>query len=229
MHMAGVLPLDTKMYIYLLTNLTIMKRILAVLFLIVVVVGAFWLYFNTGSRKEKYFPTDESTAVKVKKHSQLFNDRVDAAVSAYMLLKDAFVNADSVLAKQEAAAFKIAVDSIPLDELKNDQSQIKDAARQQISDIKANTEPIENGQNLEEMRRDFYMVSENLYPLLKTIGYEGQKLYWENCPMACGDNQEANWLSNTREINNPYLGKYHPVYKSAMLHCGEVKDSLYAK
>ena len=61
-----------------------------------------------------------------------------------------------------------------------------------------------------EMRQDFRMVSENLYPFLKTIGYEGPKLYWQNCPMAFGENKEGNWLSNTSEIINPYLGKNHP-------------------
>jgi len=79
------------------------------------------------------------------------------------------------------------------------------------------------------MRHDFSMVSENLYPLLKTIHYEGPKLYWQNCPMAFGDDKPANWLSNTAEILNPYLGKKHPEYKSAMLHCGENMDSLYLK
>ena len=70
------------------------------------------------------------------------------------------------------------------------------------------------------------MVSENLYPLLKTIGYEGPKLYWQNCPMAFGENKEGNWLSNTPEIINPYLGKNHPQYKATMFGCGETKDSL---
>ena len=34
---------------------------------------------------------------------------------------------------------------------------------------------------------------------------------------------------NTEEIINPYLGKNHPEFKSGMLHCGEVKDSIKAK
>ena len=70
------------------------------------------------------------------------------------------------------------------------------------------------------------MISENLYPFLKTIKYEGPKLYWQNCPMAFGEDKEANWISNTKEIINPYLGKNHPEYKSSMLHCGEIKDTI---
>jgi hypothetical protein len=48
--------------------------------------------------------------------------------------------------------------------------------------------------------------------------------------MAFNDNETAFWLSDNREVVNPYLGKKHPKYASGMLHCGEVKDSLaYAK
>ncbi len=76
------------------------------------------------------------------------------------------------------------------------------------------------------MREDFRMISENLYPFLKTIKYEGSSLYWQNCPMAFGEGKEANWISNTKEIINPYLGKNHPEFKSSMLHCGEIKDTI---
>lgn len=205
-----------------------MKRVLAILFLVAVIVTAFWLFFNTGSRKEKYGgDTEESTAAPAKKHSDLFNERVDQTIDAYMQLKDAFVNSDSVQARTAAGLLKQAAGEIPLDELGANQDQVA-AAGQQISDIKANAEPIETGENLEEMRRDFYMVSENMYPLLKTIGYEGDKLYWQNCPMAFGE-EEGNWLSYSSKIQNPYLGKGHPIYKNSMLACGEVKDSLYAR
>src|SRR5690606_11430439 len=102
------------------------------------------------------------------------------------------------------------------------------SAQQQVSDIKANASPILEETDITNMRRDFRMVSENMYPFLKTIGYEGEKLYWQNCPMAFGE-EEANWLSNSPEIINPYLGRNHPVYKSSMLRCGEVKDSIYIK
>lgn len=205
-----------------------MKRVLAILFLVIILVGAWWLFFSNGSNEGKKMADEENTSIKANKHSDLFNDHVDQAINSYMLLKDAFVNADTALARQQSIDFVTMVDRIPLDELSKDDSQISGAAKQQISDIKANAQPIFTDENIDEMRHDFYMVSENLYPFLKTIGYEGPKLYWQNCPMAFGENQEANWLSTTAQISNPYLGKNHPKYKSSMLRCGETKDSIYS-
>ncbi len=204
-----------------------MKRFLAIIFLAAIVFLGWWFFFKSSGKSG--VKTEKEKPVVVQKHSNVFNDRIAATINSYMLLKDAFVNADSVMAKQQAIDFISAVDKIPMDDLKNDDPTVISTAKQQISDIKANANPIIQGENLDEMRHDFYMVSENMYPFLHTIGYEGQKLYWQNCPMAFGAGQEANWLSITREINNPYLGKQHPIYKSAMLHCGEVKDSIYAK
>ena len=103
------------------------------------------------------------------------------------------------------------------------------AAFVEADSIKANIESLVKQTSLIEMRQDFRMVSESIYPLLKTIHYEGKTLYWQNCPMAFGEGKEANWISNTEEIINPFLGKHDPEFKSAMLHCGEVKDSIYSK
>ena len=81
--------------------------------------------------------------------------------------------------------------------------------------------------DITEMRKDFSMVTEMLYPsFLKSINYEGPKMYLQNCPMAFGEEKAANWISKTEEIMNPYLGKNHPEFKGAMLHCGSIKDTI---
>lgn len=203
-----------------------MKRVLAILFLAIILFAAWWLFFKTDKPASE--ETEDQEALVVKKHSEAFNYGVANIINAYMGMKEAFVNADTVLIKDKASLFIFAVDSLNLEELRNNEGQILAAAQQQVSDIKANASPILQETDITAMRQDFRMVSENMYPFLKTIGYEGEKLYWQNCPMAFGD-QEANWLSSTSEIVNPYLGKHHPEFKSSMLHCGEIKDSIYIK
>ncbi|MEJ7675817.1 MAG: hypothetical protein WKF59_24700 [Chitinophagaceae bacterium] len=119
-----------------------------------------------------------------------------------------------------------AIDSIKIDELKKDTTGIFQSAQLLMGDIKSNADAILKETDITEMRQDFRMVSENLFPLLKTIHYEGVKLYWQNCPMAFGEGKDASWISSTEEIINPYLGKNHPEFKGSMLHCGEIKDTI---
>jgi hypothetical protein len=203
-----------------------MKKILAVVVILVVIAAVWFLFFKP---KNKNISSTQSTTSTEKTHSPEFDKQIASLINSYIEMKTAFVNADTSEIKTKTAGFIASADSLHLDELQEKDSAIFMAIQQNISDIKANADPILKESDITEMRHDFSMISENLYPFLKTIGYEGEKLYWQNCPMAFGDDKPANWLSKTSEINNPYLGKKDPVYKSAMLHCGENMDSIYLK
>lgn len=203
-----------------------MKKVLTIVVFLLVIAAVWFLFFKP---KDKNTSSTASATKTEKKHSPEFSNQISSLINSYMKMKTAFVNADTSEIKTKTAGFIASADSLHLDELQEKDSSIFMAIQQNISDIKANANPILKESDITEMRHDFSMVSENLYPFLKTIGYEGDKLYWQNCPMAFGDDKPANWLSNTAEINNPYLGKKDPVYKSAMLHCGENMDSIYLK
>ncbi|RNI36616.1 DUF3347 domain-containing protein [Hanamia caeni] len=202
-----------------------MKKILIAVIIILAGLAVWFLFFNNGSKTG----TSKSATSASKKHSSEFDQQISTFINSYMAMKNAFVEADTADIKKQTADFIDIADSLNLGALQQKDSSIFIAVQQNLSDIKANAKPILEESDITEMRHDFSMVSENLYPFLKTIGYEGDKLYWQNCPMAFGDDKPANWLSNTSEINNPYLGKKDPTYKSGMLHCGENMDSLYLK
>lgn len=203
-----------------------MKKILAVV-IAIVVLAAIWFFFFKPN--DKIISSAQSSTTSEKTHSPEFNNQITTLIDSYMAMKSAFVEADTSKIKTKTAGFIASADSLHLNELQEKDSSVFMAVQQNLSDIKANAKPILEESDITEMRHDFSMVSENLYPFLKTIGYEGEKLYWQNCPMAFGEDKPANWLSNSSEINNPYLGKKDPVYKSAMLHCGENMDSIYLK
>ena len=199
-----------------------MKRLLAIIFLAVIIFGAYWFFF----KKDTHQSQPKQEAIKINKHSDVFNQSISNAVDGYLNMKNAFVDADTSQIKMQTQKFIALVDSMKLDDLHKDDPQILSAAQQEVSDIKANADALLLENDITEMRQDFRMISENMYPFLRTIAYEGPKLYWQNCPMAFGENKEANWISNSAEIVNPYLGKHDPVYKSSMVGCGETKDSL---
>ena len=203
-----------------------MKKILI---LLIIVLGAFCIYWIFVKGKKQGIEMAKIEAMVVTRHSAAFNEGMDSLLNAYFALKDAFVEADSLSAKSACKSLIAVADSNRLAELKKDSSGIYESAIMQLSDVKANAESLITQTNLTEMKQDFRMIGESIYPLLKTIHYEGKTLYWQNCPMAFGEDKGANWISNTEEIINPYLGKKHPEFKSGMLHCGEVKDSIKAK
>jgi hypothetical protein len=200
-----------------------MKKVLLLILLLLVAFGTYWFFFKTKSHDSG--PKQQPLALK--KHSTAFNKSVSDCLDMYFAMKDALVEADTVSVKINCKKFIQLLDSIPLEELKNDTANIYETAKQNYTDIKSNAESLLQQTDILEMRKDFGMVSEMMYPsFFKTINYEGPNLYWQNCPMAYGEGQEANWISKTIEIINPYMGKHHPEYKAGMLHCGELKDTI---
>ena len=87
-------------------------------------------------------------------------------------------------------------------------------------------EPIEDNLNgilkmkgIEMKRSHFSIVSNKLTEAIDLFGVESSTaIYLEFCPMAF-DNIGAFWISNEKEIRNPYFG-------DIMLACGEVKRKL---
>ncbi len=195
-----------------------MKRLLAIIFLALIIFLAYCFFFKKNSDVSQ--PKQEP--IKVKKHSEAFNQNISNMINHYLDMKNAFVNADTLQIKLTCQTFITVIDTTNLTELNKDDSTIMIAAQQEVSDMKANASAMLMENEITEMQQDFRMVSENLYPFLKTIGYEGAKLYWLSCANAFGENREGNWISNTNEIKNPYKNNSG----TSQLNCGEVKDSL---
>jgi hypothetical protein len=206
-------------------NINMKKAILGILFL--VLIFAVWKIFIKSNPPGVSSPKQQ--ALKAGKHSPEFNAAIDTLIGAYLEMKNDFVEADSIKAKEACKKMLALTDSLKLSELKKDTSGIFDAATAQLSTVKEGADSLIAQTNLTDMRKDFQWVSESLYPLLKTIHYEGPILYWQNCPMAFGEDHDASWISNTSNIINPYLGKKNAEYHATMVGCGETKDSIKAQ
>jgi hypothetical protein len=207
-------------------KILIMKRVIIVVLLLLLAFGIYWFYFRT---KTPGVHEPKQAAIAQKKHSAIFNNSIDSMVNAYLRIKDAFVEADTEKAKEYTRQYLVTLDSVHMQELKADSSMIYETAMGNISDIKATAQSLLQQTDIVEMRKDFSGISELMYPsLLKTVNYEGPHLYLQNCPMAFNDVESANWISNSVEIVNPYLGKKHPKYKAGMLHCGAIVDTIKA-
>ncbi|MBS1513187.1 MAG: DUF3347 domain-containing protein [Bacteroidetes bacterium] len=203
-----------------------MKRLLIIFIILVAAFLLYWFKFRStgGDSGPKQQP------LAVKKHSLQFNTSVVNAMSAYFDMKNAFVEADTTKAKNACKNFLALLDSIHLDELKKDTASIFETAQANLNDVKANAVSLMQQTDIAEMRQDFRMVSEMLYPsFFSAINYEGPKMYWQSCPMAFGEGKEGNWISNTVEVVNPYANKNDAKSSVDMEHCGEIKDTIKTK
>ena len=96
-----------------------------------------------------------------------------------------------------------------------DQKKLYD---QNEEDLKEHAEHItKSTSDIEHQREHFAMMSEDMSSLVKAFG-GGKTLYNDHCPMA-KNGKGANWLSETKEIKNPYFGE-------KMIECGEVEEEI---
>ena len=103
-----------------------------------------------------------------------------------------------------------------------DKSSLTAAQKKTYEDVEADArEHAEhigaNGGNIEHQREHFELLSKDIYDLVKAFG-AGQVLYRDFCPMY-NNGKGAFWLSETKEIKNPYFGKSMPT-------SGTIKEEL---
>ena len=198
------------------------KFLIAILALAVIVLVIYWL---KATKPKDTTENKEPVPLAITDKSDVFRSALNNLMTSYYTLKDAFVNWDTVAVDKAALAVQMQADSLPLSELKAD-SNIVETARSFSMSVSGEAKGVIGENNIEQKRRSFYTLSENLYNLVRTVQYGGEIIYHQHCPMAFNDTEEAYWLSNSNQIVNPYLGKSHPKYKAGMLHCGDISDSL---
>lgn len=201
------------------------KRLLF-LMLAVTLVTAAYMYFTRTPRSEA--PVDaEVTALPLSPYSAAFQAQTEDVIQCYLGLKDALVEDSLSSARQRALRLSEALGRMDTLEWKRQDSALYPMAMSTLSDLKRHALALSTQDSLTGMRRAFSDLTQSLFPVFFTItGYAGARLYLQECPMAFNDTETAHWISNSREILNPYLGKHHPTYGAGMLHCGEVVDSL---
>lgn len=159
-------------------------------------------------------------------NTDAFNQSFDQLLTSYYNVKDGLVDYDTAKVNAAAAELSKQAASLPLTEIKNDSSGvIKETANSYTTSIAGSASTITTENSLDQKKRAFQLISDAMYNLVRTVRYDREKIFYQHCPMAFGE-EEAYWLSNSREIVNPYLGKQHPKYKAGMLHCGDVTDSI---
>jgi len=200
-----------------------MKKGLIIIGATVAVIAVYFLLFYKKSDSKNAIPRQQPLAQS--KNSDAFNTPFNDMLNSYFELKDALVDWDTAKASATANDLITLAAKVPYDDLKAD-TTIVATAKSFSENVIAESKGLVGENTIEEKRRSFYTLSENLYNLLRTVRYDQQVIYHDKCPMAFNDSEEGYWISNTKAIINPYLGKKHPHYASGMIGCGSIEDSI---
>lgn len=151
---------------------------------------------------------------KFKKLNKEVADHINTVTSHYIHVKSALVNANPDEATAGAANIAYSLKkfdkSLLTVEQQNAYNSLSDALYSKASTIAQE-------KNLEKQRVEFAPLSDNFYELIKLFETD-KTLYHQHCPMAF-DNKGAMWVSETKEIKNPYFG-------DKMLKCGSNEEVI---
>lgn len=158
-------------------------------------------------------PDQKTETVKTETNAQNFS--IEPIVKDYLALKNALV-ADND--KGAANAGKKLLSTLKNVDVKSIPSS-KQKEYQEIADnVKENAEHIgDNAGKIDHQREHLASLSKDVSDLIALFG-SSQKLYQDHCPMY-NDGKGAVWISETRDIKNPYYG-------NQMLNCGSVKKEF---
>lgn len=143
------------------------------------------------------------------------NQSVKEVVEHYLHIKNALVKDNG---KDAASGGKQMAEAMA----KIDKSTLSDKQKKVYEDVEADAKEhaehiSTNAAKISHQREHFDMLSQAVYDLVKAFP-AGKTLYKDHCPMY-NDGKGAIWLSETKEIKNPYYGK-------KMITCGSVKETI---
>lgn len=172
---------------------------------------------NTATSDENGEDHDHEAMEHAEGHDSSENPATTAQlVDNYLLIKDALVAGDEKAAasagnKLASAAMNFDVTMLPEAEQQN--------GKEILEVIKEGGEHIGKSE-IDHQIEHFESMDTEFIDLLTIAGYD-KPLYQQYCPMY-NDNKGGTWLSESEEINNP-------LFKSKMLTCGSVKQTIASK
>ena len=156
-----------------------------------------------------------ATASKSDGTDPAFKAQLTKVYENYVNMKNAFVASDAQKVRQEAQKVENALQSVDMELLKGDAHM---AWMNQLKTLNPEIKAIAGSSDIAAQRLAFSKFNDAFYKSLQLFGLENDTAYYQFCPMA-NNNKGAYWLSETKEIRNPYFGE-------DMLGCGETRETL---
>ena len=135
--------------------------------------------------------------------------------SRYFEMKDALVNDNFEKAKEAGTMLKSTLEKIDMNLFEDDAHS---SWMQQSNTLATALEHINHLNDIKTVRDQFKNISSSIVAIAESFDPVSYSLFIQHCPMA-DSNKGADWLSQEKEIQNPYFGE-------SMLTCGEVTKTI---
>lgn len=150
--------------------------------------------------------------------SKEFSGNLSEVVTQYFKLKNALVKDQVAPAKSAGNDMSQVLAKVDASKFKGSEKTAWATLNNKLKDALAK---VKGAKDIAELRKHFEQVSTEVIFLTENYGVNQDLVYKDYCPMAF-NNKGAYWLSETKEITNPYFG-------ASMLACGEVKQTYSKK
>ncbi len=147
-----------------------------------------------------------------------FISQLTAFVNQYFELKNSLVESHYQKAFSATSALGPLLNEIDMGLLDD---EAHSAWMEHQPHLEDNINQLEQAKDIARQRQIFSPLSDRLAEVVEAFGIDRETVFLAYCPMAF-DDEGAFWLSEFKEIKNPYYG-------DAMLACGEVKKEISAK
>jgi hypothetical protein len=131
-------------------------------------------------------------------------NQLSQLLSQYYQLKDALIDGSKANASAAANMIIKTLNSI----------DYKIIAEGNINALLKDASFISETNDLEKQRVNFANLSANMVAVARSVKLTAQSIYLDYCPM-----RKATWLSNAKEIKNPFYG-------NAMPGCGKIVETI---
>lgn len=140
---------------------------------------------------------------------------ISEVLDHYLHVKNALANDNGIEAANGAKALVASIGKVDQTTFTEEQKKVYLDVAENLKEGAEHTAA--NANKIDHQREHFVAMSEDVHDLVKAFG-TNKTLYLDHCPMANND-KGANWISETEEIKNPYMGAKMPK-------CGKVEHVI---
>jgi hypothetical protein len=202
-----------------------MKKAVLLIIVLALALGITYLVLHKNNSANVQ-PEERDQPLAVSSKTSAFNRSFAEVLNSYFVLTDVLAKGDSSGINTAAIKLNTSIDSIRFDQFKADTSVVETAVSLAQS-IPGEIRGLTGEKTIELKRREFNMITADLYSLIRVVRYDGSVIYHMSCPTAFADSTAGDWLSASNTIVNPYTNKNDRVKKDNNGDCGELKDSLH--